>query len=86
MTTTKKVVLISTGVLVASGLTWFFFLRKINAITPQEKADLRATMIIPDNSIAATMTTGENDPQIDLKPEGGLSVSELGALVGTGTT
>ena len=82
MTTTKKVIIISSITAVLGGLTWFFLLRKSNAITPDEKAQLRTTSIVSDNSIMATMTTGESDPKIELKPEGGLSVSELGQLVG----
>lgn len=84
MTTKAKVIIISSTTIVLGGIAWFFFLRKMNAVTPEEKLSLKTTMVLPDNTIAATMTTGENDPKIELKPEGGLSVSELGALVGTG--
>lgn len=80
MTTKGKIILWSSVAAGLGGITWFFFFRKINAVTDQDRATLRTTNILPDNSITATQTTGSTDQAMYVQAD----LSSLAAQVGNG--
>ncbi len=50
MTTTKKIILISAGTLIAGFSTWFFWLRKRNGVTDEDRQRLMTVPIEIDSN------------------------------------